>query len=166
MVSLKITENVINSKVLFAILVPVYRQLRYLSFGPQNRTPKIPAGLSGVPPLFTGEKKNNQSFTLTSRPQKCSRHPATRITLNARPPPLPLPPPSVHIMGQPPSPYCRGWLSRAREAARQGSSCPSSVSWFLLMTWWGGVRFWGFNFFCEAGLFKTPASQKIEPLLG
>jgi hypothetical protein len=80
-------------------LVPVYRQLRYLSFGPQNRTPKIPAGLSGVPPLCTGEKKNNQSFTLTLRPQKCSRHPATRITLDARPPPLPLPPPSVRING-------------------------------------------------------------------
>ena len=24
----------------------------------------------------------------------------------------------------------------------------------------GGLRFWGFDFFCEAGLFKMPASQK------
>ena len=40
-------------------------------------------------------KKNNQSFILTSRPKKCSRHPATRIILYSRPPPLPLPSPSV-----------------------------------------------------------------------
>ena len=32
--------------------------------------------------------KNNQSFILTLRPQNCSRHPATRITLDTRPPQL------------------------------------------------------------------------------
>ena len=63
MVSLKITENVINSKVLFAILVPVYRQLRYLSFGPQNRTPKIPAGLGVCTPVYRRKKTIRVSYS-------------------------------------------------------------------------------------------------------
>ncbi len=50
--------------------------------------------MGGTHPCLQAEK-NNQSFILTSRHQKCSRHPATRITLYSRPPPLPLPSPSV-----------------------------------------------------------------------
>jgi hypothetical protein len=41
--------------------VPVYRQLQYLSFGPQNCTPKILAGL-GIP-QFTGKKTIRVSYS-------------------------------------------------------------------------------------------------------
>ena len=46
-----------------AALVPVYRQLRYLSFGPQSRTLKIPAGLGVCTPDYRWKKPIRVSYS-------------------------------------------------------------------------------------------------------
>ena len=86
--------------------MPVYclQATTISAFRTPKSYPKNPRWAWVCTPVYRW-KKNNQSFILTSRPPRCSRHPATRITLDARPPPLPLPSPSVHIMSSNVPPY-------------------------------------------------------------
>jgi hypothetical protein len=109
--------------------------------------------------IWVSDPKINQSFILTLRPQKCSRHPATRITLDARLPPLPVPSPSVHIIGQPPSLYCRVGVGYHGRGGRLDGGRRVLLLSLSSYQWHGGggCDSGSSIFLCEAGLVKTPA---------
>ena len=42
----------------------------------------------------------------------------------------------------------------------EGKAAGGRVTCDMFMCVWGGVRFWGFDFFYEPGLFKTPGKSE------